>query len=144
MREQLVTRLLPVLAEGGYRRVAVAAASLGSYWLAVRFGHLHWLPANLMTVAAFTPVQYVVGHTWSFSPAREARHRPSAGVHRHRRARAISVPGLLAVACVMAAIWAIIHWPAGQLLVYAASMMPVGELTLPLVPGDHLVLPGMR
>lgn len=62
-------RLAIALAKWNTQRTVVAAGSLGAYWVAVKYGHLHWLFANLVIVTLFTSVEYTVGHVRSFAPA---------------------------------------------------------------------------
>ena len=74
------------LARWNAQRIVVAAVSLAAFWLLARAG-APWRAANVAVTLAFTPVQYAVGHAWSFAPYRPgdavssttARPVPGAG-----------------------------------------------------------------
>lgn len=59
---------------------------------------------------------------------REPRPRELGG--RRRRAGKVSLAGILAVAAVVPAAWAVVRWPEARWLVYAAWMTPFVELAL--------------
>ena len=54
------------LARWNAQRIVVAAMSLAVYWLLARAG-APWGAANAVVTVAFTPVQYAIGHAWSFA-----------------------------------------------------------------------------
>jgi putative flippase GtrA len=62
-------RLPAALARWNAQRIVVAAMSLAAYWFMARAG-VPWRVANVAVTAAFTPVQYAIGHAWSFASYR--------------------------------------------------------------------------
>jgi putative flippase GtrA len=62
-------RLSAALARWNAQRIVVAAMSLAAYWLLARVG-ASWGAANAAVTVAFTPVQYGIGHAWSFASYR--------------------------------------------------------------------------
>ncbi len=107
------------------QRLIVTIPSLLVYAELIRL-HLGYLAANAVTTTAFTVVNYAVGHVWSFAPDSDA-----ASTRHHRRVRRrVSFVGIAVVSAMLAAFLAIIRWPEGRWLVYAAWMMPLAELLL--------------
>ena len=107
------------------QRLIVTIPSLLVYAELIRL-HLGYLAAKAVTTTAFTIVNYAVGHVWSFAPDSDA-----ASTRHHRRVRRrVSFVGIVVVSAMLAAFLAIIRWPEGRWLVYAAWMMPLAELLL--------------
>jgi len=88
--------------------------------------HLGYLAATVVTTTAFTVVNYSVSHFWSFAPDSDA----ASTSHQRQTRRRVSFAGMAVVAAILTAFIAIIHWPEGRWLVYAAWMMPLAELLL--------------
>jgi len=64
-------------------------------------------------------------------PARHPRQpRPRELGGRRRRPGRVSLAGILAVAAVVPAAWAVVHWPEARWLIYAAWVTPFAELAL--------------
>jgi hypothetical protein len=61
------------------------------------------------------------------APVPAAQHASRSRPHSRRKG---AFAGILVVAAMVAAFWAIIHWPAGRWLVYASWLVPLGEIAL--------------
>jgi putative flippase GtrA len=89
-------RLSTALTRWNAQRMVVAAMSLAAYWLLARIG-VSWGPANAAVTIAFTPVQYAIGHAWSFASYHPKHLRTtdpaaSAGARRRTRSASMAAP----------------------------------------------------
>ena len=111
------------------QRMIVTAPSVFVYAALTRLG-MGYLIASAITTAAFTLLNYAVGHVWSFAPDSSAAAAPD----RHKVTKSlVSFGGIITVGALVIAEWAIIRWPASRWLVYGAWMIPLTELFLLIV-----------
>ena len=120
---------LGALGRFNLQQFMITGVGMAAYAGLERLG-MNYITANVAVTAVLAPVSFLSSHLWSLTePVTTAGPQGKAARHWHYRVSS-RFPLVAMVLVTAAMLWAVVTWPPIRCLVYAAWMMPLGELAL--------------